>query len=457
MGKNRTFGLTGSLAVLALFGMLGGVFPAYAQAPESPSFGPILAVPPTNRGGNAGEALDLPPVETESPPVRGNSMLRSLFQRPARTNAPKAKPKTHDLRVTRAALDSPPPPTEPAAETPVAVGVRAVGRVEGVAAPGLRIKLSGRGSQGEGLRYLWVQTRGPEVKLERPDDAEISFIVPGEATELGFQLIVAGLGGVDRTAVEVPLQLHAKPSLPAVVVADAGDDQMAIVGHRVTLNGVRCRPREQLAYRWIYVSGPPIRDRSEEAWLCSFVPTAPGLHRFLLVVATDGVISKPDEVIVSVVADSDVPRELARPPRDLGATSRTRRRPLSKNRSNCSRNGCWSRLSRKQRHARDLAGAFDAVADRLALYESYADLFSEISRRLDKILPTEPARREAWDQQVFEPLSDQIVIATQAARSRSHARCRSQPQHGAEATLGGVVPRNRRRISGGGSARGRRE
>ena len=139
MGKHRTFGLTGSLAVLTLFGFLWVAPVALAQAAEPPSFGPIPAVPPTHRGSEAGEPLDLPAVDPDPPAARGNSMLRGLFQRPARPSAPKPKPRTHDLRVTRAGMDTPPAPTEPAAE--VAAAVRAVGKVEGVAAPGLRVKL----------------------------------------------------------------------------------------------------------------------------------------------------------------------------------------------------------------------------------------------------------------------------------------------------------------------------
>jgi hypothetical protein len=415
MGKHRSSDFIQSLATLALFGALATGQAARGQTASPPSFG----VPPTSQPAPAPTRTE-PEAVAANPPAaapaapRGISVLRNFLQRVNRpiVSPPQSQSHTHDLRVVRAGLDSPPAPA-PAAEAP-AETVKAVAKVEGVAAPGLRIKLTARESVGLGLRYLWVQTRGPEVKLERADDAEISFIVPGEATELAFQLIVAGTGGVDRTALVVPLQLHARPSLPAVVSADAGDDQMAIVGHRVTLNGVRCRPRDQLAYRWIYVSGPPIRDRAEEAWLCSFVPTAPGLHRFLLVVATEGVISKPDEVIISVVAASEAPRELqaaASQRSGDGVTTATTAAPSVSKPLEALTGRLLTAIEPDGKHARDLAGAFNAVADRISLYDTYADLFSEISRRLDRILPADTSRREAWDQELFEPLSDQIVAA----------------------------------------------
>ena len=103
MGKHRTFGLTGSLAVLTLFGFLWVAPVALAQAAEPPSFGPIPAVPPTHRGSEAGEPLDLPAVDPDPPAARGNSMLRGLFQRPARPSAPKPKPRSFAANGSSAA------------------------------------------------------------------------------------------------------------------------------------------------------------------------------------------------------------------------------------------------------------------------------------------------------------------------------------------------------------------
>lgn len=386
------------------FGVLVATPSAPGQTPERSALStvaPRSATPaPLPRPDES--VLPLPPGATPAPrhdKPPGARLIEGSRPEPASPRAARV-----DRSVVRAGpLDAP----AAAATAPAAAGVKAVARIEGTAAPGLRITLSGRGSSGEGLRFLWIQTRGPAVTLDPADAPEVSFVVPGEATDLGFHLVVAGPGGVDRAVLDVPLQLHARPSLPPLVVADAGDDQVAVVGRRVTLNGLRSRPRERLAYRWIQVEGPPVRDQHEEAWVVSFVPTGTGLHRFLLVVSADGVISRPDEVLVSVISEAEAPRELRAASRDQPTrTARTSQRPdpieAEARRRLASVDGT-------ARNARDLAGAFDAVADRMGLYDAYADVFSEISRRLDAILPPESSRRDSWDRSVFEPLSDRIV------------------------------------------------
>ena len=82
--------------------------------------------------------------------------------------------------------------------------------------------------------------------------------------------------------------------------ADAGDDQVGLIGREITLNGMRSEPRGQLAYRWIQTGGPTVRLKIEDSYVYSFVPTVPGHYRFALVVAANGEISEPDEVSVTV-------------------------------------------------------------------------------------------------------------------------------------------------------------
>ena len=43
------------------------------------------------------------------------------------------------------------------------------------------------------------------------------------------------------------------------------------------------------------------------------------------------------------------------------------------------------------------------------LYQSYEDVFSEVSRRLEGSLPAEPAQRAVWAQMLFVPLSTRLV------------------------------------------------
>ena len=201
----------------------------------------------------------------------------------------------------------------------------------------------------------------------KKDAARVSVLVPGNATELAFRLIVSGQGGMDQTALDIPLELHSRPSLPPLVVADAGDDQVGVVGNRVTLNGIRSRPRERAAYRWIPIAGPPLKDPVEEAWIYSFVPTEPGLYRFVLVVAAEGVISPADLVNVSVTAA---------PPRPWLQSERAQQNPIigqARDRIRQVEDGSV--------YARELAAAFEDVAKRASVYSSYDELFSEIAPR----------------------------------------------------------------------------
>ena len=55
--------------------------------------------------------------------------------------------------------------------------------------------------------------------------------------------------------------------------------------------------------------------------------------------------------------------------------------------------------------AQDLARVFDDIADRMGLYRTYGEAFSEMSRRLEDYLPADPLRRQAWVERLFQPLS----------------------------------------------------
>jgi hypothetical protein len=53
-------------------------------------------------------------------------------------------------------------------------------------------------------------------------------------------------------------------------------------------------------------------------------------------------------------------------------------------------------------HAADV---FDSVAGRADLYTSFAELQEELKRRLDVVIPVDPAQRQSWTQTVFLPLT----------------------------------------------------
>jgi len=49
------------------------------------------------------------------------------------------------------------------------------------------------------------------------------------------------------------------------------------------------------------------------------------------------------------------------------------------------------------------------VAERAPLYESYAMMLSEMTRRLEEIVPQDPARHAEWMQRLFMPLTVRLV------------------------------------------------
>jgi hypothetical protein len=131
---------------------------------------------------------------------------------------------------------------------------------------GDRVTLDGSASwdNDDGIAgYRWRQVNGPPV--ESPSGANkvvASFNVPqgSEGEVLVFELTVTdhgGLQGVDRCQVVVPT-INQPPT------ADAGADQVARVGDRVTLDGSASRDSDDgiASYRWRQVSGPTVESPS---------------------------------------------------------------------------------------------------------------------------------------------------------------------------------------------------
>ncbi len=193
---------------------------------------------------------------------------------------------------------------------------------------------------------------------------------------------------------------RALPPLPAessvVPRADAGDDQYGIVGSRMTLNGNRSGPQGRIGFRWLQVEGPPVSDSSVDGYLHEFVPVVPGKYRFALVVAADKYISPPD--IISIVVVASPPSSLSAPPSTLMAPS-----------VEALATQVLASVEGGSVLGNSLAETFESVAGRLDLYRSYQDLFVELSRRLESILPTDPSRRSAWIERVMTPLSRSMV------------------------------------------------
>ena len=266
----------------------------------------------------------------------------------------------------------------------------------GQASPGVRIILISDGSRGENLRFRWVQTQGPPVALETPDRPTTGLIVPQGASSLGFTLVAAGSSAVETATLLIPVaEIAMPPVATSTLLADAGDDQLAVVGRRVNLSGALSEPRGQLGYRWVQVGGPKVRLFSETEAIYSFVPHLPGVYRFVLVVASGRTISEPGEVSVSVATPSALPAESPAKV-EVEEMPETARRLLA----SVPGSGDLSAT---------LSEVFDAVADRMDLYHSAAEMFQEMSRRLDAVVPSEPGARVVWAERMFTPLTSRLV------------------------------------------------
>jgi hypothetical protein len=288
----------------------------------------------------------------------------AICQAGSRKEAPRVDPK-----VARASGPSSPEPEVRYNEVPT---------------PGARITVGVGGVEEAGTSFRWTQVEGPPVAIDDATAPRIRFTVPPDAKQLGF-LLTLKVGQQERTVrVTVPVR---QPREPAVAEgapkADAGDDQVALVGRRITLSGLLSSPRGQVEdYRWIQVAGPKVSQAVQDRGYFSFVPTSAGVCRFVLVVAANRQISEPDEVSVVVAEYPSEPSATDRLMSGFGATQET---------------------------TSQVADVFDAIAERAGLYTTFADLSSELTRRLDALIPKDPQSRLLWSQTLFIPMT-RIVI-----------------------------------------------
>lgn len=279
---------------------------------------------------------------------------------------------------------------------------KAVVKVSGTAAPGLRLTLDGAASVGEDLRFRWIQTQGKAVPIDDPDRSIAHFVVPANSGPLAFLLVVSGSHGSDTAQVMVPAQPSAAISQTTLPVADAGDDQIALIGRQVTLNGSRSEPRGQIGYRWVQTGGAAVRFKIEDGYVYSFVPTLPGVFRFALVVAAGSQISAADEVVVTVgaaarrIGSGDAGTSAGTPAETMVPTQEVARSSLAS-------------VQGGSEAAESLAKIFEDVAGRMDLYWTYADAFSEMSRRMESVLPETPAQRQNWMERLFHPLTGRLI------------------------------------------------
>jgi hypothetical protein len=262
-----------------------------------------------------------------------------------------------------------------------------------------------------GSRYLWVQTAGPPIDLSDRTGPELKLTVPPGADALGFLLVVADDQGIRTSSVDVPIAPVANRAVTGASLgqgaqpatkADAGDDQIGLVGRRITLNGSGSQPRAGLTYRWIQFGGPEVKSPVEAGSYFSFVPGTAGVYRFALVVASQNRIAEPDYVTVTV---GSPPGSGLSP----GLTAASLAPISSAGEIDTAVSAALLYLDDAAVLTGPLSSAFETSSSRMDLYQSYGEVYSELSRRLDAIMPQDPLRRARWNTALFEPLTQQLI------------------------------------------------
>jgi hypothetical protein len=286
--------------------------------------------------------------------------------------------------------EEPPGPAveRPAGLTLPAVGGDAVVELRGSTEPGARVMIGPDGPADPEATYRWTQVEGPPAEIADPTRPRIAVTIPVGAHRLVFLLTVKDHLGERTARVVVPVGPQADPDTPR---ADAGDDQIGLVGRQITLNGSRSTPTDKVRYRWLQLDGPKLEHPTQDRAFYAFTPQTAGVYRFGLIVAAAGAISEPDEVVVTVGEPPSASGLFGGVPAMLdvavgAARSLADRATLEK-----------------------VAAAFDAAAERASLFSTFADLSSELTRRLDLIVSSDPRVRPLWIQHVFGPLTQQMT------------------------------------------------
>jgi hypothetical protein len=277
-------------------------------------------------------------------------------------------------------------------------------RSDGIATPGSRVTIGITAAPDPDVSYQWVQIDGPPVTIADPTKPKIEITIPADARSLGF-LLTMNDGKLQRTArFTIPIENTKRADANATNRSDAGDDQVGLVGRRITLNGSGSgTPRQGASCRWFQLAGPKVEKAAQEGYYYSFVPMTPGVYRFGLVVATGGgssapTISEMDEVLVTV-------GEL---PTAFGGTATA---GISNGVSTVALDqmlqGPGSITARATLD--QVAAILEAIAGRASLYTSFADLSSEMMRRIDGVMPTDANTRQFWSSAVFAQLTQHIT------------------------------------------------
>ena len=319
----------------------------------------------------------------------------------------------HAAAPTSAAPVSAPAPHAVGNEAPTAAPTLDV-RSDGPPTTGSRITI-GMQNPDPGVSYQWMQIEGPPVTIEDPTQSKIQFTIPLDARNLAFLLNMTD-GKAKRTArFSIPIENSTLANSSPKNRADAGNEQIGLVGRQITLRAVgTATRREAIAYRWFQLAGPKIENAVEERDYYTFVPKTSGVYRFGLIFAsgagsTAPFISEMNEVRVTV-------GEL---PTAFGATAIAGvSNPISVVALDQMLQGPGSIAARATLD--QVAAILEAIASRTSLYTSFADLSSEIIRRIDGVLPADPSGSPI--------LVQRRLRATDPAHHDRNAYRRTRPQ-----------------------------
>ncbi len=177
------------------------------------------------------------------------------------------------------------------------------------------VTLNGSGSNdpdNDSISYLWEQTEGPHVVLSDSTAVQSTFIAPDVSTDgvsLSFKLTVEDYGGLKATGTCIVnvLRINAPP------VADAGDDQTAVEGDTVTLDGSGSHDSDDniTSYRWIQTGGSPITLSDPTVVQPTFtlpsVEWSGGSFVFQLTVKDNGGLEDSDTCTISATSAASSP------------------------------------------------------------------------------------------------------------------------------------------------------
>jgi hypothetical protein len=163
------------------------------------------------------------------------------------------------------------------------------------------IVLDGSGSsdpdgQPSPLSFAWTQLDGPAVTLAGADTPQASFNPTGLGTYT-FRLAVSDGAAQAEDTVSVTIVNRAP-------TAEAGPDQMSLIGLIVELNGGSSNDPDDLpsplSFAWTQIAGPEVTLTGADSVQASFTAAALGTYTFRLVVS-DGAAPAEDTVTVTVV------------------------------------------------------------------------------------------------------------------------------------------------------------